>query len=597
MKWPRVRRRPGSRAGAPKPLSARDLLWRFTAAGVLVLGALAGLLALLARQTGTEQAMERASEATFLIAEAVVEPRLTPEVVAGDPEALREFSPQLQAVVPEGSLVRVKVWDPDGQVVYSDEPRLVGARFTLDDEELRRSAGARTPEVTDLSAPENRYETGDELLEVYLPTRHPRAAVAVRGVLPRQRRRGRPPVAVAALRAHRPGRAGRAARAAAGGVVDGPAVAASAGAARAPAPPRHRRLPAERRRIAGDLHDGPVQDLAGVALSLAAALRRPPGQPIDETIVVAGGGRCGAASRAAHAAHRHPPTRPRRGRLGLGRRRPPRGRGAVPGLATELDIDLPGDVPSEAAGLLYRGTQEALRNVTAHAGATLVAVRARGATASARWSRSTTTAGASARGPRRPGRAGPPRPAGAAGPLRRGGGRALGALRRGPGDPGGDAGAPPVTRPPGDPGAGGRRPRGRAARPRAAARHGGRRGAGGDGRATASRRWPSRPGTTPTWCSWTSPCPTWTAWRPPAGSWPPTPPPRWSSSPRSATRPASWRRSTPAPGLPAQARRARELLAGVRDRHGRGSPLDPTAARVLLRARRAGAQPNGPDRS
>jgi signal transduction histidine kinase len=42
---------------------------------------------------------------------------------------------------------------------------------------------------------------------------------------------------------------------------------------------------AERRRSAGDLHDGPVQDLAGVALSLAAALRRPAGQPLDEAAV------------------------------------------------------------------------------------------------------------------------------------------------------------------------------------------------------------------------------------------------------------------------------------------------------------------------
>ena len=33
-------------------------------------------------------------------------------------------------------VVRVKLWTRDGRIVYSDEPRLIGARFPLDAEKL-----------------------------------------------------------------------------------------------------------------------------------------------------------------------------------------------------------------------------------------------------------------------------------------------------------------------------------------------------------------------------------------------------------------------------------------------------------------------------
>ena len=42
---------------------------------------------------------------------------------------------------------------------------------------------------------------------------------------------------------------------------------------------------AERRRIAADLHDGVVQDLAGVAFSLGAAARQPGRDPDDAATV------------------------------------------------------------------------------------------------------------------------------------------------------------------------------------------------------------------------------------------------------------------------------------------------------------------------
>jgi signal transduction histidine kinase len=68
-----------------------------------------------------------------------------------------------------GSIVRVKVWSPDGRVVYSDERRLVGARFPLGEDEAEVLVRPEIrAEVTDLDRPENQYERGrGKLLEVY----------------------------------------------------------------------------------------------------------------------------------------------------------------------------------------------------------------------------------------------------------------------------------------------------------------------------------------------------------------------------------------------------------------------------------------------
>ena len=67
-------------------------------------------------------------------------------------------------------VVRVKIWDPDGTVLYADEPELIGRTFELDATQREALANPQTrAEVSDLSNSENEFETGDRLLEVYRP--------------------------------------------------------------------------------------------------------------------------------------------------------------------------------------------------------------------------------------------------------------------------------------------------------------------------------------------------------------------------------------------------------------------------------------------
>jgi signal transduction histidine kinase len=70
-------------------------------------------------------------------------------------------------------IVRVKIWTASGRIVYSDAPSLIGARYPLgaaQREALR--TGGLDADVSDLAEPENRLERHyDKLLEVYMPIR------------------------------------------------------------------------------------------------------------------------------------------------------------------------------------------------------------------------------------------------------------------------------------------------------------------------------------------------------------------------------------------------------------------------------------------
>jgi signal transduction histidine kinase len=133
---------------------------------------------------------------------------------------------------------------------------------------------------------------------------------------------------------------------------------------------------AERRRIAADLHDGVVQGLAGASYSLAAAADRADGAGLPE---VAGTvRRAGADLRQWLRELRTllvSITPPKLHEEGLGP--------ALSDLTSVLrargvttDLDVAGDLEldREAEALVYRAAQEAVRNVTNHAGATRVRI-------------------------------------------------------------------------------------------------------------------------------------------------------------------------------------------------------------------------------
>jgi two-component system NarL family sensor kinase len=136
-------------------------------AALILLGA-AGVYLL--RNVGRDEAIRNARQVAVLAGRGVVEPALTPGLLDGDPAEIARLDRVVRRGVLGTRLVRVKIWDAKGTIVYSDEHRLIGSRYPLGADELHAiTTGTTEAEVSDVSRPENRFERPfDKLLEVYL---------------------------------------------------------------------------------------------------------------------------------------------------------------------------------------------------------------------------------------------------------------------------------------------------------------------------------------------------------------------------------------------------------------------------------------------
>jgi two-component system NarL family sensor kinase len=106
-----------------------------------------------------------------VLAQTVLQPALTDDMRDNPAAAQSGLGQLVPDRVLSATLVRVKLWSPEGTVLYSNEPQLVGRTFTLDDEARRALTVPQTDaSVSDLDRPENQFERGEgKLLEVYRP--------------------------------------------------------------------------------------------------------------------------------------------------------------------------------------------------------------------------------------------------------------------------------------------------------------------------------------------------------------------------------------------------------------------------------------------
>lgn len=129
----------------------------------------------------------------------------------------------------------------------------------------------------------------------------------------------------------------------------------------------------ERRRVAHDLHDGAVQDLAGVSYSLAAVGDRlPPGEAADAVHAAAAETRHTIRELRSLLVDLYPPDLHRAGlEAALADLLAPLGKR---GVDAPLELPVPLRLSPGIEALFYRSAQEALRNVLAHAEARRVDV-------------------------------------------------------------------------------------------------------------------------------------------------------------------------------------------------------------------------------
>jgi signal transduction histidine kinase len=337
--------------------------------------------AVASRRVGEREAISEARTTTLTKAKGLVEPNLTDDLIDGDAQDLAALDEVVRRDVLEGGLLRLKLWTADGLIVYSDEERLVGSRYELGADELEAIGSGRIEaEVSALDRPENRFERelGEKLLEVYLPVHatpsgqallfeayYTYDAVESSGS---QLWRSFAPITLGALIMLE--------------LVQIPLAYSLARRLQQRQREREgllqRALDAsevERRQIASDLHDGVVQDLAGVAYGLSAAARTADGRPPDAPQLEQSAETVRESVRALRSliVDLYPPNLREEGLESalrdLTERARERGTPATLTVASPLDA-----VPDAAAGLLYRSAQEGLRNVVAHAEASSVAV-------------------------------------------------------------------------------------------------------------------------------------------------------------------------------------------------------------------------------
>jgi len=158
-------------ARTSKGISAKRV---FALTGVLALLVVVGVSVaglVVSRRIAERQAVHDVAQLTDTLALSVVQPALTDAMVADPTVARRVLDPIVRDRVLNESLVRVKLWTPRGTVLYSDEPRLIGQTFPLDADARRSFTDPRIEaDATDLHRPENGFEQDrGKLLEVYRP--------------------------------------------------------------------------------------------------------------------------------------------------------------------------------------------------------------------------------------------------------------------------------------------------------------------------------------------------------------------------------------------------------------------------------------------
>lgn len=338
---------------------------------------------LVARALAADLALREASLSGWTFALNVAAPFVDGAVRARTRGATAGLVTVVQSRLRDGSLVHVKLWSIDGEVIWSDEQDIIGRTYAMDDEVVALFGTQQVfSDLSDLTKVENVGERASgQLLEVYVgafDTDHQPiviesywstarlesdrrlvqlrlAALAVGSMLLLTLFLF--PLALSLARRVDHARAER-------DVMLGHALAAS---------------DMERRRIAEELHDGLIQDLAALGYALPLIARELPADSVaaHEVLDTARSSLQGDISQLRGLATDLYPADPSRSGLitALGTLARRAGESGV-----SVEIDVSSDyaaLSKEVIQLTYRVLREGLRNVVKHAGASRATLEAR----------------------------------------------------------------------------------------------------------------------------------------------------------------------------------------------------------------------------
>ncbi len=177
-----TKERPTRTAAPPGKLPRPPRRWVTRTIEVAVLLVAAGLvLATAFAVSGTAEeslkaaAKGEAQSAVTSVVRAEVDPLLSMDRL-GTPDAATAASvnQQLKQLTDHGDILRIKIWAPDGTILYSDLAALRGRKFEVDVDLGEALEGRPSVDITQGEAAENVFEKdlAPNLLQIYLPIRN-----------------------------------------------------------------------------------------------------------------------------------------------------------------------------------------------------------------------------------------------------------------------------------------------------------------------------------------------------------------------------------------------------------------------------------------
>jgi signal transduction histidine kinase len=360
----------------------RALIWYLAWSVVLLVVVVVGVV-FVSEAIARSEALRDSERTARAIATQIVKPLANQAFHDRDPAAMAAMRDALAARAADGSLLHVKLWEQadngQGRVLYADETPIIGNVYEMEEDEyVLFGTTDITTSVSDLSKPENAGErSAGQLVEVYAGVSDAAGtAMLFEGYIPTKAlqddtnvlRSELLPLTVGALLilflaslplavflARRVDRAQQER-----GRLLKNAVESS---------------DLERRRIARDLHDGVIQDLAGVGYSLSSMTRQIPedtqwrGQLDEANDIV----RRDVASLRTLMTDIYPPDLDQRGLVEAVREL--LSQGTLASIHVTFEVDEPLTPSPTGARLAFRVIRESLRNIVKHAHASNVTVR------------------------------------------------------------------------------------------------------------------------------------------------------------------------------------------------------------------------------
>lgn len=354
------------------------LLWSLVVLVIVGVGVVL-LSGVLVRSTTLRDATRTAQA----IADTIVLPLATESFHEGNPSAVDAMTQALELRSRDGSLEHVRLWEEAGpgeaKILWADQPDIIGMTFPMANREFSLfGTNNVVASVSDLEKAENAFDQESaSLVEVYTGVRDSTGAhLLFESYIPTERLSDDTqaltvrllPISLGALLIL--------------SLTTLPLAVSLARRVDRAQEDRRRLLTnavnasdLERRRIAQDLHDGVIQDLAGVGYSLSSLAKQVPGGSsmgphLNEAAAIV---RRDVSALRTLMTDIYPPDLDTRGLAEA--IRDLLSQEAFARMAVTYDVDEPLTPSDDTARLAFRVVREALRNVVKHAGATSLSVR------------------------------------------------------------------------------------------------------------------------------------------------------------------------------------------------------------------------------